>query len=353
MRWLARSRRTPIGLDVGARSLKAVQLRGAPGAWRIEAAAAICRTECGPEVCSRDVQRLCDVLYRQGFTGQQVVLAVPHEKLVAEVLELPSRGSGAPLDQIARMELARTHRKDPESFEMSLWDLPAPARAHETTSVMTAACSHADADAILDCFEGYGLDVLALDVQAWALARACAPLLAGSQGIEAIFDIGWTAARLVLLHDDVVIYERTMKDAGLQTLHQALSGRFDLDDDAADHVLTRIGLAPNTTDQQGHPQPLADISSVITPHVDVLVRELKMSLSYAAHRYPDAECKRLFLVGGGSAIPKLADYLTAALGVPVEIPCHADMAECNTAVPAICSTALLTTAIGLAQYLER
>src|SRR5439155_3902434 len=93
-------------------------------------------------------------------------------------LELPPRSSNAPLERIARMEVARAHRFAPDSFEMGCWDLPAAARATKQTPVMAVACTHSDAAAIMDPFEAGGMNVVALDVKAAALARACSPLLA-------------------------------------------------------------------------------------------------------------------------------------------------------------------------------
>jgi hypothetical protein len=71
--------------------------------------------------------------------------------------------------------------------------------------------------------------VRALDVESWAAARACEPIRAGSSGLSALLNLGWTAAHLVVLRDGIVIHERYLSDHGLRNLHAPFSEAFDLD----------------------------------------------------------------------------------------------------------------------------
>ena len=73
----------------------------------------------------------------------------------------------------------------PDAMQTDLWDLPQPARGREGTHVMVAACEHEHADALLALFDQHGLDVVGLDCHAWALLRACEPLLAPAPEITA------------------------------------------------------------------------------------------------------------------------------------------------------------------------
>ena len=59
--------------------------------------------------------------------GRQAIVAAPATDLMTSMLDLPPRGPGIPFDQIARMEFARVHKCEANSFELSYWDLPTPA----------------------------------------------------------------------------------------------------------------------------------------------------------------------------------------------------------------------------------
>lgn len=371
--------RTAIGVDVGSRTVKAVQFgreRWGDGVWRIVAVAEMPRSETGhaaPPTATgagtnggaasaaanvhvlkpAEVARLAGTLERQGFVGSDVVLAVPTDKLATSVLDLPPRSSQAPLEQIARMELARAHRCAPDSFEMGSWDLPAAARAAKATPVMAVACSHADATALIDPFEAEGLNVRALDVRACALARACQSLLGPAGTITAMLDVGWSAANLSLLHQGVVIYARSLPDGGVCKLYQTLRARLNLDAEVIDYLLAESGLGDaGSTQSPAQRKPPADAAGLIAAHFEAAVQELKVSLQYARHQYPETSVSRLLVAGGGACIRGVASHLSRAMGIEARTAAPSDVAQWTAAVAAACESPALTLAVGLSQFPE-
>lgn len=370
---------SPIGVDVGARTIKAVQLgreRWGAGGWRVTAAAEMSR-DAGANTATQqqpgeppkpthvvtgvEVQRLMGTLERQGFSGSDVVLAMPNERVFSSMLELPPRSSQAPIEQIARMEVARAHRFAPDSFEMGCWDLPAAARATKQTPVLTVACTHADAESVIDPFEKEGLSVTALDVRAAALARACAPLLAvDAAGIIGIVDLGWTGATLSLMHQGVAIYGRTLGDCGISKLYHTLATRLGLEMEVIDYLLADSGLTregSGAAPEAGKATPVkgknaTDAAGLIAAHFEAAVHELEVSLSYAQHQYPDTPLSRLLVVGGGGCIRGVTGHLRATLGIEARAIAPMDVAQPTPAVSEKCASPALTAALGLAQFTE-
>ena len=107
---------TPIGIDISRRSIKAAQLRRTSSGWQVKAAAVLPRREPGAAVDPEESRWILATLSRQGFSGARATLAAPSEKIMTGLVELPPAGTGAPFDQMVRMEFARVHRRDPESF---------------------------------------------------------------------------------------------------------------------------------------------------------------------------------------------------------------------------------------------
>jgi Tfp pilus assembly PilM family ATPase len=376
--------RTPIGIDVGSRVVKAVQFgrdRWGGGKWQVVAATQIPRSEVaqggpsGPSpagaggpasaqvaaqalgqskpLTADEVRRLAGTLERQGFAGSDVVLAVPTDKLSTSVLDLPPRASQAPLEQITRMELARAHKVAPDSFEMGCWDLPAAARATKATPVMAVACTHADANAIIDPFEAEGFKARALDVRPAAIARACDALVGNPNTLTAILDVGWTAAALSLMHQGVVIYGRTLGDGGISKLYQTLANRLGLEDDVIDYLLGETGLGDaGPAGAAAARRGPVDAGGLIAAHFEAAVEELKVSLTYAQHQYHETAVSRLLLVGGGACIPGVAAHLSKTLGVETRTAAPADTAASAPAVAGVCASPALMLAMGLAQHPE-
>jgi Tfp pilus assembly PilM family ATPase len=277
------------------------------------------------------------------------VLTVPAHKLLAGMLELPRVASGVPMQQIARMELARTHRRDPHSFELAYWNLPTRVRPSEASHVYAAACPHDDANSYLDLFESQGLDVVALDVQSTALTRACSALISNAANVTAILDVGWLSARLALVHDGVIVFERTFEEGGVEPVHRVLGHRFSLQPQVIEQLLRRDAPAGQSQDSPLE-ELLSESRSILAAQFDAIVQELQVSFSYIAHQFPDAAVDQVLLVGGGAMMPGMCDYLNNTLNVKTRPARACDLAACDPAYAELGNSGALTTAVGLAQW---
>lgn len=341
--------RSPIGLDVGGRQVKAAQLQKAHGqsAWRLTAVSLFPRPRPGQDLTTQEAHDIAEVLFRRGFGGNKVVVPVPNEKLLSAVLDVPARTAAVPIEQIARMELARAHRCPPDSFEMGCWDLPAPARAKRNPPVMAVACAHNEANAMLDVFESAGLQVTALDVRASALARAAAPIVPTDKAVCAILDLDWSSAMLVMLCDGAIVYTRALPDAGMRTLHEAVGRRCRLESEVIDFLLA--GTDGNSTPPADGAMP-AEARGLVTSHLESLIQELKVSLAYVSHEYSDTPLTKLLLTGSGAGTPGLAGALARDLGVEPRVLTAAEVVECPPEFLESASSAALMAAVGLAQF---
>lgn len=343
---------SPIGVDIGAYSIKATQLHRTRESWRIFAATSLARVQIDAPLDRIAVRRLADVLYRQGFHGNQIVLAAPSDKLTMDILELPPRTAGVPFEQIARSEMARITGAAVGSFEMAAWDLPSQARANSATGVLAIALRHSDADPLLDLFEQEGLAVCAIDAPSCAVARACLPQTQTSTGITTILDIGWNSASLFLIHQGMVVYRRALGDAGVCALHTIIGVKLGLAEKMIQYV-----LGPSDDGQTAESRVDADlwtgIRTLVSKHLEGITQELKASFAYAAHRYPDSEIKQLLLVGGGAELPDVCGFLARCLHIDVKKMAAAQLIECPATITEKCQSPELTMALGLAQYDER
>jgi Tfp pilus assembly PilM family ATPase len=340
-------KRSPIGLDIGRHSVKAVQLSGVRGGWRMSAAAMVPREDPSAELSAAEVHAVAQVLGRQGFVGNTVVVAAPGEKILGGILETPPASSGAPMEVIARTELAAMHRVEPGGFEMACWELPG-GRGREGTRVMAAACPHAFAHPYLDLLEAGGLDVLAMDTESTASARMCASTAAGQLAMLPLVDLGWSAARLMLLHQGTVTYERRLSELGLGSLRAVLVEQLKFDATVADFLLKEIGLG----EAKGGAElvQLEEAHAAIGAHLDPLVRELGSALAYAEHEYGQLGEPVVQMMGGGAVLPGAAGYLADLMGLGVSPLTSAMRMECTESTRRLGETPLLNVAAGLAMH---
>ena len=353
MRWSLGRGQTPIGVDVGARHIKAMQLSCRGGNRHVEAAAFFPRPGPIDRIDASTIHELPDVLYRRGFKGNDIVLAAPGDLLRTSILELPGDGPDTPLHQIARVEMSRMHKLNPQSFEMACWVLPEPDRSHKTTHMMAAACPHEDANRLLDVLEAQGLSVCALDVGARALARANAAITRPGDHIVAILDLGWQVARLVVMNGQVISYERTLAEGGLGPIHRDLTAQLNDDSEVAEHVLHKVGLTAPQQDAEQAAASHASVRRVMAEHFEAMLNELLTSLSYMSQQYSQTELDSVLLVGAGASVPGLAEYLETMLGAKVRSVSPADLVDCPPSLLETCRNPAMTLAMGLALFSDR
>lgn len=216
--------------------------------------------------------------------------------------------------------------------------------------MMAAACGHDDADAFLDVFEAAGLSVVAMEAEVCSLGRALAPLLAQAAGITAVLQLEWSSALVVLLYGDVVVYQRTLTEAGTGRLHAALTESLGLDGEVAEYAIEGVGLASDQ-EPSGDWQLRTDVHSKVSSHFRRVVEELKVSLSYAVHQYPDAAVDALLLTGEAAAVPDLTEFMSSLVSAKVPVVRLADLAQCPPKLPIGPDAADFTKAVGLARFL--
>ena len=365
MNWLHRRANTPIGIDLDGRVIRAIQLTRSSRGWSVLAAGSVPRQRSNVPVGPEDIDALAKMLRKKGFVGNDVVLAVPAEKLISSIIDLPPRSSGAPVEQIARSELARMHECDMRAIEIASWALPQPARAASSTPTMVCACSYADADALMKLFERSGLHVLALDSRSRALARACTPILVDPHTITAIVELGWEQAHAVALHETLVAYDRRLIESGLEGLVETLVAKTTLDRAAAEELIDQVVLDPQNAYSQGTKR-VRKPATRVEKHIDMIADELGTALSYLANQYPDTPVQEVVLTGPCSGIKGLAEYMSARLDLDVRVVTPQHLVEMPAEPPDLADDsqqqvdgprenasridAGATVAMGLAQY---
>lgn len=395
MRWSGKKSVGPIGVDIGSRFIKAVQVAGRGNKAKVIAASVVPRAKVGAALEREEIASLGEVLFRQGFQGHRVVLAAPGESLIVGALSLPPRQSGAPVDEIARMELARMHKQDPWGFELVHWELPAAPSTGAgvgggskagSCAVMAAACPHTDSNVLVDLFDAASLEVVGIDVPWLALARACAPLSHGDKAtassgatMTAILDLGWTSARVIVLRQDVIVFERVLTDGGQKKLSAKLRDKLQLDEASADLILREVGCAvgtqqtsdesgeqkevdaaQNSSDEQDHKRAsdfqnssvedgFKEPRRIISAHFADVMEELKVSLNYALAQYRSESIDQLILAGGG-AVPGLAQQWSEAMQINVVTAELGALSPGDTNLGRFATSPMLAAAMGLGRY---
>lgn len=329
-----------IGLDVGVRRVHAAQVSRDGRVLRAGASAP--RPAGGEDGVLRpeDAAWIASWLMRQGFTLAPLSLALPAGIGVSAPLELPPAGGGAPLASMARQELARAARCEPGAVETVMWTVPPPVRGGEATHALGVAAPTAALGTLVRVMDSVGLEVEAIESREWALARGAGVLGPGA-GLRCVVELGWEGASVVLAMQGTVVFSRRLELAGMGNLYAVIRDRLGVDAEALDAVLASPGLPGSALVLDAARGTLSDFADAVEP-------EVRRSLAYAAHRYPDAALSDAVLAGEGASLPGVRERLDRALATTWRLATPGRLVRVAGPMASLGADAGLTAAMGLA-----
>jgi len=308
-----RTKLSSVGLDIDGHEFRAVQLIRSPKgistlAWAIfprQHELSDGHHEELPPI--EELQWASGVLARRGFVGTTISIAAPSAQCSSHVMDLPPAQSGAPIEQLAKMEVARAKKCGPEDFEIAQWSLPAKGRTHETLAV---ACPRSVIDYTIDQFTHSGLVPAGIDLLELAICRAASSENAENE-INASLHIGWESSLAVITLGDSVIYVRRI-ERGASSVWELAKGRYRLSDRGADAIINDQRLADGAS---GYTKIKKTTWAGLAYE---LANELDVTIAYVSHSFRMAPLGKIRLSGYGSVNPVIDEQLDKILGIPIE-----------------------------------
>ncbi|MDX2132053.1 MAG: hypothetical protein SFY69_08375 [Planctomycetota bacterium] len=312
-------RATLIGVDLTGGVVRLAQGDVRGGRVRVRAWASGVRSparEPGAIFTPEDASLVAGLVRRGGFSGDRVGVVLPQPLVLSASLELPPRSSGAPLDQIARLELARASRVDASGVHHVMWEVPPPPRAKDGLHAMCLGVVRDRVEPIIERLEDEGLECVAMESGGMAMARA-ADALALPGVLTCVLDVGWDGLTIVLVLDRAIVFERVVESTSWRQVCEDVGARGGLPPDL-------VRSLARTTDASADASPALPervrgaMRGVQTDFGARAAPEVARSLAYAAHRYPGARPGRVLLCGEGWHASGLRERLAESLGLPVQ-----------------------------------
>lgn len=183
-------------------------------------------------------------------------------------------------------------------------------------AIYAAATDPARLATVLGELGALGLDPRVLDVPPFpAMTAARGLITAPSEGPIAVVDIGAESTGVAIFDGDALQYARTFTGGG-ERVTAALRKTFGLDAETAREGKHREGFIDLATPETDAPtgQDAADISNACRAASKGLVRQLRRTLHAHATEWGTG-VTTVYLTGGGSLLPGLAEYIGQSLGV--------------------------------------
>lgn len=301
-----------FGLDIGTTAIRLVELRGVGSTKTLVKYAYVPIDSKTVQSDSKsDQQKLAqaiDNLVKEAkLYTKNVVVGIPNNRVfttVADMDRLPANELGK-----AIFYQADSLIPTPPSESKIDWALLGDSPKDQTkVEVLLSSVPNNYVEQRLDMIESIGLNVIALEPDNLALARAIVPT--GTVAPELILDMGHMSTDLVITMGDAPRLSRSIP-TGIEAVIRAASQNLNVDDKQAQQFVFKFGISKEKLEGQVH--------QAIIGTVDTLVSEVDKSIKFFQTRYPDRKLERIVVTGGAASIPELPLYLANKFGINVEI----------------------------------
>ena len=300
-----------VGLDIGSSSVKAVELSGKPGALSL--------VNLGFEglqpdtVVDGQIMELKDVsgviagvFAKHQFKTDRVAAGVSGSSVIVKNIVVP---------QMTQAELEESidwHAEEHIPFDIAdvSLDYQIVGSSPDTLQVLMAACKRDFVANVRQAIQLAGKQPAIIDVDAFALQNCYEVNYEPQAGqTVALLNVGASTSNINIVQGVRSIFTRDVAFGGNQYT-SALQKEFGLTFEHAEQ-LKRAGKAPGEAEARNLAPILESVS-------DMLALEVQKTFDFYRATSDNGQVQKILLSGGGSKLPRIADFLAENFGVPVE-----------------------------------
>jgi type IV pilus assembly protein PilM len=305
----------PIGVDIGSRSIKLVQLTADrqqvvdTARWEWIAPNFDDEAAWNQSV----VQALRGALSGRAFRGRQAVLGLSHRHCFVQSIRVPKSQDEQDLTAAVEQETAARLPFPIEETLLDYWE-SGDIRQGESLlrELIVFACHQAVAKRLALVAQAAGLHPIAIDVEPAAIVRSyCAQFRRDEERLQRalLLHIGYQRTAIVICQYDTVLFVKYL-DVGGAHLDQCAAQALNLSEQDAHGLRRRLDSA--------EPDVARSFLEAVRPVLEQLIREISLCVRYYSVTFRGRTLERM-VVGGGEADERLTELLGGRLGIPAVV----------------------------------
>jgi type IV pilus assembly protein PilM len=315
---LSRHRRCgPIGIDIGSRSIKLVQLNSDRTEIREAVRWDLPAADDPKTRTPRIVQALGQAREGRAFRGRDAVLCLAAGNVFVQNIRVP-QCTGDELRQVIHAEAASRVAFDAVETELRYLEADNVRQGDAIRrEVILLACPRPAVQYLLDVADGAGLTPVAIDVEPTAMLRCYSAQFRrdADQQMRMMFvNVGASITTALIARGDHPMFIKRV-DFGGNLLDESVARSLKMK--LAEAAALRRHNGDRRADRRD-PEIARGIDQATRPLLDRLAHELSMCIRYYSVTFRGEPLSRIVL-GGGEATTALADALHERLDVPCEL----------------------------------
>lgn len=299
-----------FSLDIGTNSMRIVQLSGSSQhGWTLLKYAYVPVT---PQLTqdSSDLgkkrlgEAILGAVNQAGIKTKNIALGMPASKTFTSIVET---------ETLPEKELAKTFKYEIDKYvPMAMSDAKAdyiilgpspndPAK----TEVLVSSVAKDYAESTMEMIEKTGLNIIAMEPEPLALARALT--VPGAIDATMVVDFGEESTDIVITYKNQPRLVRTVP-GGISVLIRAVANGLNVREDQARQFILKFGLDSNQVEGQ--------VFKILNTHLDNYAAELAKSVRFFQTKYINGKVGGIVLSSYASMIPLFPEYIEAKTNVP-------------------------------------
>ncbi len=308
------SKKDIVGIDIGASSVKLVQLQEAKGGYQLKS---LDRESLPPEAVVDDsimdssavVSAIRDLIARNHIKSQDVATSVSGHSIIIRKISLALMTEDE-LDKSIQWEAEQYIPFEISEVFLDYHILGPDPNDQGQMEVILVAAKKDFVNEHISVFLESGLTPVVLDVDCFAIENIyCSVYEDESLSVIALIDMGSSGIQVNVLKDGVSVFTREIQLGG-DSYNEELQKRFGLDARSAEALKLGEVLAEVESDQ---------VRAVLQQVTDSLVQEVRRSLDFFSATFADERVQKVYVTGGVSLTENIVASLAAGLELPVEI----------------------------------
>ncbi len=305
----------PIGVDLGAHTLRLAQLEGHGSGLRVRAVAQreLPSLPTDPAARREALATLLRAALREGpFRGRVAVASLPSAALQVKNVRLPQMPPEE-VEQALSWEASEHLGIAVDKHRLQHFDAGDVLQGEQTRrEIVLMACAAPVVEERLAVLDAAGLDPIALEVDACALTRALCPFDRARTDAEAdvILDVGHERSKVTIVRNGRPVFFKQLDLAGA-AFDRAVMSALSCDRAEAAAMRRRAEAQPQDAASQA-------VDEAVRGPVRDLAREVALCLRYVSVTFRGPRPTRAFLAGGEMDSPVLRRELTEHAGLVIQ-----------------------------------
>ncbi|MDY0189330.1 MAG: type IV pilus assembly protein PilM [Desulfuromonas sp.] len=308
------SKKDVVGIDIGASSVKLVQLQETKSGYQLKS---LDREPLPPEAVVDDsimdssavVMAIRDLIARNHIKSQDVATSVSGHSIIIRKISLALMTEDE-LDKSIQWEAEQYIPFEISEVFLDYHILGPDPNDQGQMEVILVAAKKDFVNEHISVFIESGLTPVVLDVDCFAIENIyCSVYEDEALSTVALIDMGASGTQVNVLKDNVSVFTREIQLGG-DSYDEELQKHFGLDTKSAEALKLGENLVGVELDQ---------LHTVMQQVTDSLVQEVRRSLDFFSATFADERVQKVYVTGGVALTENIVSSMAAGLDVPVEI----------------------------------